>query len=80
MEKRVISNRKRKGRTISLYFNKDDIVLFDFVESYSKTHKIAKGKLVIDMLKSYALMCAFSDYWTRTTEKRKELIKLFSQS
>jgi hypothetical protein len=62
--------RERKGKTISLYFNKDDLVLFNFIEQYSEKNKIAKGKVIIQMLKSLGFMCAFSDYWARTTKKK----------
>ena len=82
VEKRQVSNRKRtlNARTISIYFNMEDRLLFDFIESYSKQHHIAKGKVVIEMLKTLGFMCAFTDYWTRTTQKKKEFLKLFSQS
>lgn len=69
MEKNVIeqlfSNRTlaKRGKTVSLYFNRQDLIIYERIESYARQNNIAVGRVIIEMLKSFGLMCAFSNYW-----------------
>lgn len=68
---KLFSMRKsRRGRRVSLYFDKNDVAMYNLIEDMSNKYGVTPGHLIAEMLKTLGVMSLYSFLWVDAVKKK----------